>query len=127
MKAFAIPFAKTMCTMDGEKASVLPTISSTKSNAKVLSTIKFKKGLRRDENYLAILKERDDEEMPSQPTIPQKVYIIFDEYKDVMPEVPKKLPPRKETNHQIALKLKDKPPSIGHYHIRPLELAKLKK
>lgn len=113
--------------MDGEKASVVPTISPTKSNAKVLSTMKFKKGLRRDENYLAILKERDDEEMPYQPTIPQKVYIIFDEYKDVMLEVPKKLPPRKETNHQIELKLKDKPPSIGHYHIRPLELAKLKK
>jgi len=127
--AFPIPFANTMCILDGEKTCVVPTVRSTKSDTKVLSAMQFEKGLKRDEeSYLAILKEYDDEESSPQLIMPKQVRDILDEFKDVMPEeLPKRLPPRREVDHQIDLEPGAKPPAMSPYRMAPPELAELRK
>ncbi|KAI5652215.1 hypothetical protein M9H77_29402 [Catharanthus roseus] len=118
-----------MCILDEGKTCVVPTLRSTKSDPQALSAMQFNKGLKRDEeSYLAILKEQDDEEIPPQPTVPKEIEGILREFKDVMPdELPKKLPPRREVDHQIELEPGAKPPAMSPYRMAPPELAELKK
>ncbi|KAI5667977.1 hypothetical protein M9H77_17830 [Catharanthus roseus] len=91
--------------------------------------MQFEKGLKRDEeSYLAILKEHDDEEILPQPTVPKEIEGVLREFKDVMPdELPMKLPPRREVDHQIELEPGAKPPAMSPYRMAPPELAELKK
>ncbi|KAI5675744.1 hypothetical protein M9H77_06694 [Catharanthus roseus] len=128
VKAFPIPFANTMCILDEGKTCVVPTIRSTKPDPQALSAMQFEKGLKRDEeSYLAILKEHDDEELPPQLTIPREIEGVLREFKDVMPdELPKKLPPRREVDHQIELEPGAKPPAMSPYRMALPELAELK-
>ncbi|KAI5652374.1 hypothetical protein M9H77_29561 [Catharanthus roseus] len=129
VKAFPIPFANTMCILDEGKTCVVPTLRSTKSEPQALSVMQFNKGLKRDEeSYLDVLKEHDDEEIPPQPTVPKEIEGVLREFRDVMPdELPKKLPPRREVDHQIELEPGAKPPAMSPYRMAPPELAELKK
>ena len=129
VKAFPIPFANSMCIVDGDKSCMVPTTRAAKQDTKMLSAMQFKKGLRRDEeSYLAILKEHDDEELIVGVDVPTEVQDVLEEFKDVMPnELPKKLPPRREVDHQIELEPGTKPPALSPYRMAPPELAELRK
>ncbi|PON60486.1 hypothetical protein PanWU01x14_152830, partial [Parasponia andersonii] len=129
LRVFPIPFANSMCIMDGENACEVPTERSTKVGNKVLFAIQFKNGLRReDESYLAILKEYKYEELEPQGNLPMEVQTILDEFQDVMPDtLPKKLPPRGKVDHEIKLKLGTRPPAMSPYRMAPPELAELRK
>ncbi|CAM8975515.1 unnamed protein product [Rhodiola kirilowii] len=95
VKAFTVPFNNTMCILDGQKACVVLTTRSSVNDAKMLSALQFKKGVRKnEESYLAILKEYDDETVVGQAKVPQSVAKVLEEFQDVIPdELPKKLPP----------------------------------
>ncbi|KAK0593014.1 hypothetical protein LWI29_029227 [Acer saccharum] len=101
-----------------------------KVESKALSGLQFKRGLKKDPSFLATLQELnngEDQIAPSSPT-PAKVQVVLDEYKDVMPqELPKKLPPRREVDHQIEFKPGAKPPTMAPYRMAPLELEELRK
>lgn len=52
----------------------------------------------------------EEEDCPT-PEVPKEVADVLKEYQDVMPsELPKKLPPRREVDHQIELENGAKPP-----------------
>ena len=60
--------------------------------------------------------------------IPVEVREALDEFKDVMPpELPKKLPPRREEDHKIELESGAKPPAMGPYRMAPPELEELRR
>jgi hypothetical protein len=76
--------------------------------------------------YLAALKE----ESPTSPNeeLPQEVEQVLEEFRDVMPpELPKRLPPRREVDHKIELEPGAKPPSMAPYRMAPPELEELRK
>ncbi|KAK0596255.1 hypothetical protein LWI29_014146 [Acer saccharum] len=90
----------------------------------------FKRGLKKDLSFLATLWElnnREDGITSSDPTL-AKVQAVLDEYKDIMPkELLKKLPPRREVDHQIELELGAKPLTMAPYRMAPPELEELRK
>ncbi|GKV41043.1 hypothetical protein SLEP1_g48622 [Rubroshorea leprosula] len=91
----------------------------------VLSAIQVSKGIKRGEDtYLAALKEYSTSFLD----VPQEVQGILCEFDDVMPpELPKKLPPRREVDHAIELEPGSKPPAMGLYRMAPPELEELRK
>ncbi|GKV19476.1 hypothetical protein SLEP1_g29735 [Rubroshorea leprosula] len=92
---------------------------------RVLSAIQVSKGIKRGEDtYLAALKEYSTSSLD----VPQEVQGILCEFEDVMPpELPKKLPPRREVDHAIELEPGSKPPAMGPYRMAPPELEELRK
>ncbi|RVW29633.1 Retrovirus-related Pol polyprotein from transposon 17.6 [Vitis vinifera] len=60
--------------------------------------------------------------------MPKEIKGVLDEFKEVMPpELPKRLPPRREEDHKIELELRAKPPAMGPYRMAPLELEELRR
>ncbi|KAI4313125.1 hypothetical protein L6164_026132 [Bauhinia variegata] len=61
-------------------------------------------------------------------SLPSCILEVLDEYRDVMPtDLPKKLPPRREVDHQIELEPGAKPPPMAPYRMVPPELAELRR
>ncbi|KAJ4717218.1 Retrotransposon protein, putative, Ty3-gypsy subclass [Melia azedarach] len=131
IKVVPVPFANTMCILDGGKACMVPISRISKVEAKTLSAMQFKKGLKRkgEESYLAFLKQYDDDDAEVDgKDVPKEVDVVLKEFKDVMPEeLPKRLPPRREVDHRIELEPGTKPPAMSPYRHAPPELQELKK
>ena len=65
---------------------------------------------------------------PMGDPMPMEVKKVLDEFKDVMPpELPKKLPPRREEDHKIELEPGAKPLAMGPYRMAPPELEELRR
>ena len=76
--------------------------------------------------YLADLKEDPIDHMGNY--MPMEVKKVLDEFKEVMPpELPKKLPPRREEDHKIELESGAKPPAMGPFRMAPPELEELRR
>ncbi|XP_059663382.1 uncharacterized protein LOC132309045 [Cornus florida] len=131
VRAFPIPFANTMCIMEGNTACMVPVERGAKLEAQALSAMQFKKGFKKGEtSYLATLLETpEDELVPSpQEEVRKEIRAVLDEYTDVMPkELPKKLPPRREVDHKIELEPGSKPPALVPYRMAPPELEELRR
>ncbi|GJW49012.1 putative retrotransposon gag domain, aspartic peptidase domain protein [Tanacetum coccineum] len=104
VRAFPMPFANSLCILDGGKTFMVSTERDAKSGAKTLSAMQFKKGFNKSEPcYLAVTRLETDEGS-SKAEVPKVIERVLDEFKDVMPkELPKKLPPRREVDHTIEL------------------------
>lgn len=92
-----------------------------------LSALQAKKGLkRRETTYLAVLNWQEMKE--SSGALPKPVKQVLADLEDVMPdELPKKLPPRREVDHQIDLVPVKKPPAHAPYRMSQPKLAELRK
>ncbi|KAE8661278.1 hypothetical protein F3Y22_tig00116012pilonHSYRG00001 [Hibiscus syriacus] len=56
------------------------------------------------------------------------IQLVLEENKDVMPpELPNKLPPRREVDHKIELEPGAKPPALAPYRMAPPELEELRR
>ncbi|KAL9253338.1 Retrovirus-related Pol polyprotein from transposon 17.6-like protein [Drosera capensis] len=121
MKAVPIPFASAMCIVKEDGAYIIPVVRW-KARIKTLSSMQLSKGVKHGEpTYLATLK-RDDESNKTKK-VPIEIEKVLEEFSHVMPkELPKKLPPRKEVDHQMELELGTRP-----YRMAPTELEKLRK
>ena len=76
--------------------------------------------------YLATLKEKRDD--GSGKPIPKEIKGVLDVFKDVMsPELPKRLPLRREKDHKIELDPGAKPSVMGPYRMAPPELEELQR
>nr|GEW24303.1 putative retrotransposon Gag domain, aspartic peptidase domain protein [Tanacetum cinerariifolium] len=93
VRAFPMPFANSLCILDGGKTCMVSTERDAKSGSKTLLAIQFKKGFNKSEPcYLAVTRLETDEGS-SKVEVPKVIERVLDEFKDVMPkELPKKLP-----------------------------------
>ena len=127
VKVVPIPFVLSMAILEEEKPCMVPTATKGTPKTPMLSTMQVKKGLKRKEvTYLATLKEERDN--GSGEPMPKEIEGVLDEFKDVMPpELPKKLPLRREEYHKIELESRTKSPAMGPYRMAPPELEELRK
>ena len=66
--------------------------------------------------------------LDKQVEVPDAIAPILSKFIDVMPlELPKKLPPRRQTDHQIELVPGSRPPAQAPYRMTPPELIELRK
>ncbi|PWA81445.1 hypothetical protein CTI12_AA187700 [Artemisia annua] len=128
VRAFPMPFANTLCILDGGKTCMVSTERDSKCGAKTLSAMQFKKRYNKSEPcYLAVTRLETDGES-RKVVIPKEIKRVLDEFKDVMPkELPKKLPLRREVDHTIKLEPGSKPPAKAPYRMSPPELEELRK
>ncbi|KAL2923040.1 Transposon Ty3-I Gag-Pol polyprotein [Bienertia sinuspersici] len=64
----------------------------------------------------------------SVPITREEISGALKEFEDVVPpELPKKLPPRREVDHEIELELGARPPAMSPYRMAPPELEELRK
>ncbi|RVW80178.1 hypothetical protein CK203_054121 [Vitis vinifera] len=111
-----------MAILEEEKPCMVPTVTEGTLKTPMLSAMQVKKGLKRKEvTYLATLKKERDG--GSGEPMPKEIEGVLDEFKDVMPpELPKRLPLRREEYHKIELEPGAKPPAMGPYRMAPPEL-----
>ena len=95
--------------------------------AKVLSAIQLAKDVRKnEETFLAAFKL--NEASKDMGEIPPKVLDVLESFKDVMPpELPKRLPPKREVDHKIELVPNAQPSAQAPYRMSPSELEELQK
>ncbi|GKV50067.1 hypothetical protein SLEP1_g56783 [Rubroshorea leprosula] len=123
-----LPFTFTkdgcICFEDGSKSHNVP-LERLPAGDRIHSAIQVSRGIKRGEDtYLAALKEYSTSSLD----VPQEVQGILHEFEDVMPpELPQKLPPRREVDHAIELEPGSKPPAMGPYRMAPSELEELRK
>ncbi|RVW19712.1 Retrovirus-related Pol polyprotein from transposon 17.6 [Vitis vinifera] len=127
VKAVPLPFPTLNGYPRGGEAVHVPTVTEGTLKTPMLSAMQVKKGLKMEEvTYLATLKEENDE--GSGEPMHKEIERVLDEFKDVMPpELPKKLPPRREEDHKIELEPGAKPPAMGPYRMAPPELEELRR
>ncbi|GJX16760.1 putative nucleotidyltransferase, ribonuclease H [Tanacetum coccineum] len=126
VRAFPMPFANSLCILDGGKTYMVSTEWDAKHGAKTLSAMQFKKGFNKSEPcYLAVTR-LETHEGSSKVEVPKAIERVLEEFKDVMPkELPKKLPPRREVDHTIELEMGSKPPAKAPYRMPPPKLEEL--
>ena len=93
---------------------------------KTLSALQLEKGLRKgDHTYVtAMIEIKYDKQVEVPDAIAQKLT----RFADVMPiELPKKLPPRRQTDHQIELMPGSRPPAQAPFRMTTPELRELQK
>ncbi|KAH9752508.1 Endonuclease [Citrus sinensis] len=127
--AFPLLATNSLSILDGSKACMVPTERG-KSEEKTLSAMQFKRAFKKDPSFLVSIRELNEEgnsgTSPSQ--VPPRIQAVLNEYKDVMPpELPKKLPPRREVNHAIEMEQCAKPPALAPYRMAPPELEELRR
>nr|CAN67852.1 hypothetical protein VITISV_020215 [Vitis vinifera] len=127
VKAVPLPFLRSMAVLEEEKSCMVPTVTKGTLKIPMLSATQVKKGLKRKEvTYLATLKEEKDD--GSGEPMPKEIKGVLDEFKDMMPpELPKRLPPRREEDHKIELESGAKPPAMGPYRMAQPELEELRR
>ena len=127
VRAMPIPFLRSMAILEEEAPCMVPIITEKKAKTPMLSTMQLEKGLKKNEvTYLAALKEDPIDHMGDY--MPMEVKKVLDEFKEVMPpELPKKLPLRREEDHKIELESGAKPPAMGPFRMAPPELEELRR
>ena len=127
VKVVPVPFLRSMAILEEEAPCMVPTIIEGKTKTPMLSAMQLEKGLKKNKvTYLEALKEDPIDSMGD--LMPMEVKKVLDEFKDVMPpELPKKLPPRREEDHKIELEPGAKPPTMGPYKMAPQELEELRR
>ena len=122
-----VPFLRSMAILEEDALCMVPTVTEGKAETPMLSAMQLEMGLKKNEvTYLATLKE--DPVDPMGDPMPMEVKKVLDEFEDVIPpELPKKLPPRREEDHKIELESGAKPPAMGPYRMAPPELEELRR
>ncbi|KAE8708553.1 Detected protein of unknown function [Hibiscus syriacus] len=128
--AFPMPSFSFVCILEKGSPCMIPMVEAPKEqgrDATQLSAIQLGKGIKKgDITYLAMLKE--DDEIEKTDDLPLIIREVLEENKDVMPpELPNKLPPKREVDHKIELEPGPKSPSLAPYRMAPPELEELQR
>ncbi|XP_068644858.1 uncharacterized protein [Aristolochia californica] len=123
-KVIPMPCLGVLSFLDEKTPCMVLVLKDGKKIGKMLSAMQLVKGLKKGEvTYLATLSEEKDR-IP----MPREVEKDLSEFKDVMPpELPKRLPPRTEVDHQIELEPDSGPPTLVPYRMSPPELEELRR
>ena len=121
-----IPCANTMCILKKGHVRMVPLAREASLQAKQLSAMQLSKGVKKARpTFLVALKENEDIPMAQ---MPKEITNVLEEFKDVMPpELPKKLPPKREVDHKIELVPGASPPAAVPYRMAPPELEELRR
>lgn len=125
---FLIPSVSSIIFLD-EKLNQVTQLKGAKESVPLLSALKFKKRAKDGTCYVVAIWETLEEpkSCPSR-RLPIVIQDVLKEYEDVMPvELPKRLTPRREVDHQIELEPRAKPHATSPYWMAPPELAELRK
>ena len=104
-KVDLLPHLNGLLIMDEKQPCFVPSINKPPkrpSGEKTLSALQLEKGLRKGEQtyVAAIIEIKPDKQVE----VPDAIAPILSRFTNVMPlELPKKLPPRRQTDHQIEL------------------------
>ncbi|XP_028794242.1 uncharacterized protein LOC114749870 [Neltuma alba] len=127
VKAVPIPFANTMCILEEGNPRLVPLERETQLREKQISAMQLSKGIKKKQpTYLVAL----EEEAVASPTknLPRCIEHVLEEFKDMMPpELPKRLPPKREVDHKIELVPGATPPAAVPYRLAPSELEELRR
>nr|GEU57083.1 hypothetical protein [Tanacetum cinerariifolium] len=127
VRAFPMPFANSLCILDGGKTCMVSTERDAKSRSKTLLAMQFKKGFNKSEPCYSAVTRLETDDGSSKVEVPKVIKRVLNEFKDMMPkELPKKLPPRREVDHTIELESGSKPPANAPYRMPPPELEEKK-
>ncbi|XP_068649054.1 uncharacterized protein [Aristolochia californica] len=123
-KAIPMPCLGVLSFLDEKAPCMVPVLKDGKKVSKILSAMQLVKGLKKGEvTYLATLSEERDGTPMS-----LEIEKVLSEFKDVMPpELPKRLPPRREVDHQIELEPGSRPLALAPYRMSPPELEELRR
>ncbi|XP_048136592.1 uncharacterized protein LOC125315480 [Rhodamnia argentea] len=127
IKAFLVPCVNSIRVLDPRGRCVVPVRRESGRSQKTLSAMQLAKGVRRGElTLLATLVIDDAEHVREQwPDGIDEVPALFE---DVMPpELPKKLPPKREVDHGIELVPDARPPAMVSYRMAPPELEEMRR
>ncbi|XP_049382777.1 uncharacterized protein LOC125847126 [Solanum stenotomum] len=127
VNAFISPRLNQLHISDAGGSCVVPLIR-VPQNGVHLSVMQLVKGFKRGEpTFLAALVRGVGDSIEA-ATLPHCIEQVLVDNRDVMPEeLPQRLPPRREVDHQIELVPGVKPPAIKPYHMVPPELEELRK
>ena len=120
-KVTLLPHLNGMLIMDKKQPCFVAGISrppKRPSGEKTLSALQLEKGHRKGEHtyVTALIEIKPDKHVE----VPDAVVPIMRRFEDVMPlELPKMLPPRRQTDHQIELVLGSRPPAQAPYWMTP--------
>ncbi|XP_054808626.1 uncharacterized protein LOC129310728 [Prosopis cineraria] len=118
---YPMPYYNLLCILEKENPCFV--LARRVNGGHQLSALQVKKGLKKGEaTYLVALKEIDPRDKVKEE-VPLIIAHILVENQDIMPiELPKKLPPHKEVDHEIELELGTQPLAMAPYQMAPPEL-----
>ncbi|XP_012859014.1 PREDICTED: uncharacterized protein LOC105978142 [Erythranthe guttata] len=133
-KVMAIPIAcfNSVCILEKGTPCMVSAINGTTkeeiTQPRQLSAMQVAKGVRRGEpTFLATLKE-ESPPIKKEEDVAPIIQTVLKANQDVMPpNLPNKLPPRREVDHAIEFELGAKPPAMAPYRMSPPELEELRK
>ncbi|XP_012837907.1 PREDICTED: uncharacterized protein LOC105958449 [Erythranthe guttata] len=130
--AISMPCFNSVCILEKGTPCMVPAINGTtkegSTQPRQLSAMQVANGVRRGEpTFLAALKE-ESPPVNKEEDVPPIIQTILEANQYVMPpNLPSKLPPRREVDHAIELEPGAKPPAKTPYHKSPPELEELRK
>ncbi|XP_010027163.2 uncharacterized protein LOC104417618 [Eucalyptus grandis] len=124
INAGVMPFADCICILDKWCQCMVLIYCESRHDRKMLSAMQLTEGLWKGEvTFLAVLKEEGVEESE----VPGEMTQVLDAFQVMLPELPKKLPPRREVDHRIELVPDARPPAMAPYRMAPPEFKELRK
>ena len=128
-KVASLPHLNGLLIMDEKQACYVAGISKPPkrpSGEKTLSALQLEKGIRKGEHTYVV--EMIETKPNKQVEVLDAIAPILSRFANVLPpELPKKLTPRRQTDHQIELVLGSITPAQAPYQMNPLELTELRK
>nr|GEZ76749.1 Gag-Asp_proteas domain-containing protein [Tanacetum cinerariifolium] len=86
VRAFPMPFANSLCILDGGKTCMVSMKRDAKIGAKTLLAMEFKKGFNKSEPCYLAMTRLETDEGSSKVEVPKVIERVLDEFKDVMPK-----------------------------------------
>ncbi|KAE8724094.1 hypothetical protein F3Y22_tig00010927pilonHSYRG00135 [Hibiscus syriacus] len=127
--AIPMPSFSSVCILEKGSPYMIPMVEAPKEqgrDAKQLSAIQLCRGIKKGAmTYLTMLKE--DDEIKKTDDLPPIIREVLEENKDVMPpELPNKLPLRREVDHKIELEPGAKSSALAPHQMAPPKLEELR-
>ena len=125
-KAVPMPHLNVV-SFESESQPCMVTAMTGKPCERLVSALQLKRGMKSgDETFLVTIRATDEVEKAAD--VPEALAPVLKEFGDVMPaEMPKKLPPRREVDHQIELIPGARPPAMAPYRMAIPELQELRR
>ncbi|KAE8724095.1 hypothetical protein F3Y22_tig00010927pilonHSYRG00153 [Hibiscus syriacus] len=128
--AIPMPSFSSVCILEKGSPCMIPMVEAPKEqcrDAKQLSAIQLGRGIKKGAmTYLAMLKK--DDEIKKTDDLPPIIREVLEENKDVIPpELPNKLPPRREVDHKIELEPGAKSSALAPHRMAQPELEELRR